>query len=325
MFNDLENIYDLGFGYGWNPAYVTFTGFGYDPKAYISTAKLVPSPYVTQALIQARLGGLQKLIEAVDDSQPPIGTLANPYPPNNPNPNPAFVTLQNIIQNVTTEINGYLSSIYPIPLAQTGTVAIAQITGVSTDGLNSVTSLRMVNNGNYLVPPSTTNTPAFIKTFDDSWNDGFWCGFGFDDWQLCLQGNGLKLTVAYAQQNFSDESGQVIQTSSVTGVPTILAGGQNYQCGQVIVLTGGSSIVPAKIREAALGLICHDLYNRRLAPEEKNMFALQAMKWRGAKAEEGFLTKIGEGEMQLDGTFKRFFSAGTAWGRESVMNNANSL
>ncbi len=66
-------------------------------------------------------------------------------------------------------------------------------------------------------------------------------------------------------------------------------------------------------------LVCHSLYKRRLAPEEKNPFSAQASTWRA------LLKDIGEGEAQLDGTYRRFFSAGAVWGQRSVLFGANSL
>ena len=311
------NYADVG---SFNPAFPVFVGFGYDKHSYISTAKLMPSPYVTQSLIQARIGGLSKLIEAVDDSQPPVGTLN----PNNPQNNPAVATLAAVIQNVTTEINGYLSPIYPIPLAQTGTVCILQVATVSTDGLNSIASLNVVEGGNYLTAPNTNQYPAYMRYLDPLAEERL-CAqlYGLQSTE-CFAGTGAQITVAYTPGSVADESGQTITTQSVTIAPTVVNGGKNYQPGELLVLVGGTSVVPAKIREAACVLVCHDLMQRRLAPDEFNTFKVQARKWRGEKDTDGFLTQIGEGNMNLDGTYKRFFSAVMSWNRESVLNGANS-
>ena len=302
-------------GAGINPARQTFDGFGYDRTSYISTAQLVSSPYVTTSLIQARIGGKFKLIESVDDSQPPVGSLD----PNNPPNNPALATLNAIIQNVTTEINGYLSSIYPTPLAQTGTVAVIQVLTVDANG--GILTVKVLEPGNYCTAPATTNTPAYLRHLDPAANEVF---FGIN-WQNCQTGKGAVLTVAFAPVNYSDESGQTLQAQTVSGTPTIATAGTGYQPYELLVLTGGSSFVPAKVREAACVLICHDLMQRRLAPDELNTFKVQARKWRGERDTDGMLTEIGEGNMQLDGTYKRFFSVGAVWGQKSVLFGANGL
>lgn len=314
MFNDCCEEFGLGWDWGWTPFpnRPTFTGCGYDPTCYISTAKLVPQAYTSQLLIQAKLGGLIKLIEACDDSVPPLGELTDD----------ALATYNNVIQNVTTEINGYLAPIYPLPLAQTGTVAILQITGLSADGTNAVTAVTTIWTGNYQTAPAQLNTPAYLRHIDDACNIQ-WFG---QNWFNCQQGTGLQLNVVYFQVPVSDESGQTVNASQITGTPTIQAGGQNYQLNQLIVLTGGSSFVPAKVREAMVSLVCHDLYQRRIAPEEKNIFKLNNDIWRGNREKKGILAAIGDGDdsAQLDGTYKRFFSIGSMWGTRSVLQG-NSL
>ena len=308
MFDELDNeAWRLGFDI--NPGRQTFAGYGYDPESYISTAKLVPSPYVTQELILAKIGGLNPLIRMVDDA----GNKS--INPNNPPNNPNAAILSSVIQNVVTEINGYLSSIYPIPLAQTGTVAVVQVTGVSTDGLGALTSIQVVQSGNYLAAPAAANSPVYLRHLDPEANCNFW---GVN-WQNCQTGTGAVLTVTYVAQNYSDESGQVLQSQTVSGTPVIATAGTKYNVNDMLVLVGGSSFVPAKIREAALVLICHSLYQRRLAPNENNLFAPQAKYWRN------FFEAIGEGEKQLDGLYKRFFSATSAWEQKSVLFGANSL
>jgi hypothetical protein len=316
VFNVFDSeIYAGGIG---NPARKFHVGFGYDPEIYIATAGLVSSPYLTQALCAAKLGGTNRLIAALDDSKPPVGTLS----PNNPQNNPVVATLNNLIQIVTTEINGYLSSIYPIPLAQTGTVSVIQVTAVSTDGLNSITAIDVVEPGNYCTAPVANQFPVYLRQIDPI------------DWKrleqniviegggspyLCQSGTGANLTVTYASVNYSDESGQTLEAQQVTGTPAIVSGGQNYQIGDLLVLTGGSSFVPAKIRQAALEIFYYECYKRRLAPDEKNPGEEQAKFWRK------LLVEIQEGERQLDGTFKRFYAATSSWNVESVLNGANSL
>lgn len=309
MFNDFTNGIWGGGQFATTPAVQVHVGFGYDPENYISTAKLVPSPYTTQPLIQARLGGLIRLTEACDDSQPPVGSLNPNEPPNNP----AYATYLAVVQTVVTEINGYLSSVYPCPLAQTGTIAIFQITEV--DSVGAVTAIQMIDVGNYCTAPDAANTPAYLRHIDPLANARY---FG-ENWQQCQLGTGLTLTVTYADVNYSDESGQVLQAKAVDGTPVILTAGTGYKVDELLVLTGGSSFVPAKVRQATLDLICHSLYQRRLAPEEKNLFAAPAKMWRE------FFIEIGEGTKQLDGTYKRFFSAVSSWNTRSVLFDAGSL
>ena len=309
MFEESSYFGELA-GSGFNPARPTLTACGYDKHCYISTAKLVSSPYVSQSLIQARIGGLQRLIESVDDSQPPTGTLS----PNNPLNNPAYLTYLSVIQNVVTEINGYLSPIYPTPLAQTGTVAILQVATTSADGLGTVLTLTQIQNGNYLTAPAVDNFPAYMSYVDPLLNASIWG----QNWEQCQKGTGLELALTFAATPYADESGQELNAQTLNTV-AVTNGGTNYQVGELLVLTGGSSYVPAKIREAALVLICHSLYQRRLAPDEKNIFSDLAKMWRE------FLIEVGEGTKELDGTYKRFFSPVSCWGTESVLQGANSL
>lgn len=307
MFNEFDNgIWNSGLVN--NPAIKFLVGYGYDPESYISTANLVPSPYTTQALIQAKLGGLPRLIEACDDSNPPVGT----FDPKNPPNNPALAVYNAIVQTVVTEVNGYLSSVYPIPLAQTGTVAVIQV--LTVDSVGGITSLKVIEVGNYLGAPATPNAPAYLRHLDPLANVTFWG----QNWLQYQTGTGASLTVAYQNVNYSDESGQLLTAQAVSGTPTIAVAGTGYQVNDLLVLVGGSSFVPAKVRQSCLDLICHTLYKRRFAPDEKNPFSGLAQMWRK------LLKDIGEGEAQLDGTYKRFYSAGTSWNTLSVLNGANS-
>lgn len=302
-----------------NPAIQRLFACGYDPECYIRTAQLIPQAYVTQLLIQAKLGGLIRLIEACDDAQPPTGDWDDA----------GVQTVYNsVIQTVTTEINGYLATIYPVPLAQTGTVSIVQVSTISSDGLGTVTGITMINNGNYQAAPAADQFPAYMRYINPiqraEWNnfqnEDFVPGYNWNclDWN-CQNGTGLELTVAYKNQNYSDESGQLLNAQTVNGVPVIVAGGTKYNVGDLLVLTGGSSFVPGKVRQAALDLICHTLFKRRLAPDEKNPFSTLAKMWRD------LLVEISEGEKTLDGTYRTNFSPVVSWNTQSVLFGANSL
>lgn len=306
MFDEFDNGIWSGAGIV-TPAVQFLVGCGYDPDCYIFTAKITPSPYTTQALIQAKLGGLIKLIEACDDSSPPSGDF---------NDATVQAVYTGTIQNVVTEINGYLSSVYPIPLVQNNTIAILKVTAVNSAG--AVTAFSIVHGGNYLVAPDVAQSPVYLRHIDPNCNEQF---FGCN-WQQCQKGSGLSLTVVYTDTPFSDENGTVVQAKTINGIPIIVSGGTLYKVYDLLVLIGGQSFVPAKIREAALILICSSFYQRRIAPDEKNIFGKLAEMWRDK------LTSIGndssEGE-QLDGTYKRFYSSGQSWNSRSVLYDANSL
>ena len=302
MFNDLDSELFGPIGFDVNPGRQVLVACGYDCHCYISTAGLAPSPYTTQGLIEARFPGALDLISATDDTQ--SGQLNQ-------------AVLNNIIQNVTTEINGYLSSIYPMPLMQTGTVAIIQVTGVDTNG--GVTSISVVNPGNYLTAPVADQFPAYMRYIDPLANAEFLLWNDWSGWS-CQTGTGLELTVTYKQQPFTDENGTLVQANAVSGIPVIKTAGTLYNLYDIVVLIGGTSFVPAKIREAALVLICHSLNLRRLAYGEHNLFDPLAKMWREK------LTSIGNGDgEQLDGTYKRSFSIGAVWNQKSVLFGANSL
>jgi hypothetical protein len=193
------------------------------------------------------------------------------------------------------------------------------VTTVSSAG--AITAIEVVDAGNYCTAPEAANTPAYLRHLDPLANENY---LGVN-WRIRQLGTGATLTVTYAAKNYSDESGQVLSAQTVTGTPAIATAGTGYNVGDLLVLTGGSSFVPAKVREAALVLICHDLMQRRLAPDELNTFKVQARKWRGERDTDGMLTEIGEGNLQLDGTYKRFFSVGSVWGQRSVLFGANGL
>jgi hypothetical protein len=279
-------------------------GYGYDPESYISNAGLKFVPYTSQTLIQAKLGGEIKLIEACDDSVPAIGELSGD----------ALLVYNSVLQNVTNEINGFLSPIYPFPLMQTGTVAILKVSGITSDGNGTVTSLDTVNAGNYAAAPAFAQSPVYLRHDDEEVCRRFW-----PLWQQQC-GTGLTLSVEYSNTPVLVGGGATVNASSVLSV-TITNGGTKYNCGELVILVGGSSFVPPKIQEAMLILCCHDFWQRRLSPDEKNLFRNQCKMWRGDGDKEGLLQNVADGSADLDGTFKRSFSAGYAWNRTSCLQS----
>lgn len=277
-----------GWGGRGDPARQRLFACGYDPACYISTAALMVAAYTNTSAIVAKYGSMADLIAATDDD-------------NSGNLNQGV--LDSITSNATKEINGFISTIYPIPLAKTGTVSIIRITNVDSSGV--VTAISVVTNGSYLTTPATANTPAYLRYLDPLAN----CDFYGPCWQTCQLGTGLSLTVAYTNT----------APFLVSGTPVILSGGTGYQINELVVLTGGSSYVPDKIANAATTISCFDLARRRLAPTESNNFA------EDAKSIKKELMGIGNGELDLDGTYRSFYSPVTSWNTQSVLAGANSL
>lgn len=287
-----ETFGNFGWGCGPLPPVQRLIACGFDPECYISTAQLAVVPYTTKKAITGRVGGnLQMLIPATDDDG--TGNLNQDI-------------FNSILSNATTEINGFISSIYPIPLAKTGTVAVLKITSVSTDGLGAVTGVSMLTNGGYQVAPNTTNSPAYMRYFNPLSYQECW-GWNFNE--SCQIGSGLSLTVTFTTPATVTPQSPII----ATGTPIIAAAGTGYQVNDLLVLTGGSSFVPDKIINAATTLFCFDLLRRRLTPDEKNLFDGDTTK---IKQE---LLEIGNGEKVLDGTYRNFFSPVVSWNQQSVL------
>lgn len=286
-----DNFGNFGQGNcGYLPPVQSLEACGFDPSCYISTAGLSVVPYTNQASIIGRVGGnLQVLIPATDDDG--TGNINQPI-------------FDSILANVTSEINGYISSIYPIPLAKIGTVAILQITAVDSNG--AVTAIKMLANGGYQASPSTTNAPTYLRYINPLAYGNCW---GWN-WDLNYQtGSGLSLTVTLTTPTSVTPQTPII----VNGTPSIAAGGTGYAMNQVLVLTGGSSFVPDKIQNAANLLFCYELLRRRLVPDERNQFGPDAIKVK----EE--LMEIGNGEKVMDGTYRDFYSPVAAWVQQSVL------
>lgn len=293
---DCENGFRDNFvgGFG-TPPYQRLEDCGFDPFCYISTAGLAVVPYTTKEAIIGRVGGnLQMLIPATDDDG--TGDINQPI-------------FDSILSNVSTEINGFISSIYPIPLAKTGTVAIFKVTAVDSAG--AITEISVISAGGYSVAPNTTNSPAYlrfknIRDYDNCWGWNWDCN--------CQNGSGASFTVAYTAPATVTAQTPIL----VNGTPVIAAGGTDYQVNDLLVLTGGSSFVPDKIINAATTLFCYELLRRRLVPDEKNQFDKDASKVKDE------LLKISNGELDMDGTYRTFFSLVSAWVTQSVLQG-NSL
>lgn len=297
MFFGFDNGINENFGWGCEtlPPRQRLDAWGYDQTAYISTAALQVSPYTNQVNIVGRVGGnLQRLIPGTDDGG--TGNLD-------------AVIFASILANVTTEINGLISSIYPIPLAKTGTVAIARVTGVDSNG--AITAIEMVSNGGYAIAPASPNNPAHLRFTNPAAYDNCW---GWNFFAACQKGTGASLTVAFTTPNPVNPQSPIV----VNGVPGIANGGTGYKTHDLLVLTGGQSFVPDKITNAATTLFCYELMRRRLVPDEKNLFE------QDAKAVKKELLQIANGEMVLDGTYRDFFGPVAAWVQQSVLGG-NSL
>lgn len=293
-----NNVFDIfGFGECGLPPRQRTEACGFDPTCYISTAGLAVAPYTTNTAIIGRFGGnLQRLIPTTDDAG--NGTLDQGI-------------LSSVIANVTSEINGFISSIYPIPLAKTGTVAVLQVTTVSTDGQGTITGIKMLQNGGYLVAPGTTNSPAYLRFINPLAYQNCW-GWNFSS--TFHKGTGASLTVSYTTPGTITPQTPIV----VNGTPVIANGGTGYQANDLLVLTGGQSFVPDKITNAATTLVCYDLFRRRLVPDEKNPF------YNDSKKIKKELEMIGNGELVLDGTYRDFFGPVSAIVQESVLQG-NSL
>lgn len=79
--------------------------------------------------------------------------------------------------------------------------------------------------------------------------------------------------------------------------------------------------VPPAVNDACIVFVCEALYRRRLTPDEKNPFHVEAEDLRKR------FTKIGNGELELDLNFPRDYPQGTVTFTPIVMNGpgVNSL
>lgn len=276
---------------------------GYDPVSYISTSKLLAIPYTDQDTVIARFGSLDNLIAATDDAQPPTGNVN-------------VAILNQIIANATTEINSYLSTIYPVPFSKVGTECILQVTAVDANG--GITDFQVVEGGLYQAAPATPQSPVYVRQPNPIVEARLSGGVVPDpfEWQT---GSGFAITVAFQDAPQIMVGGKLVTPKTLNGTPIITAPGMLYNQGDLLVLVGGSSFVPDTVINAATALVCYELYRRRLTPDEKNLF------YEDAKRFKDLLVEIGHGEKELDGTFRTFYTPAMSWGQDSVLRNANSL
>ena len=284
-----ESLGNFGLGIGLQPPYQRREACGYDPTCYISTANLAVVAYTNVAAVQARFGGLSDVIATTDD---------------NNTGNVDTTIFDQVVTNVTQEINGYLSSIYPIPLARTGTVAVLKVTAVDANG--AITAISVVTTGAYQSAPSTTNSPAYMRYINPLAYHNCW-GWNWD--VSCQTGTGASLTVAFTTPSAVTPQTPIV----VNGTPTIAAAGTGYKVNELLVLTGGSSFVPDKVLNAACLMVCYELARRRLVPDEKNNF------YPDTKLVKKELIEIGNGEKVMDGTYRDFYSPVSAWVQQSVL------
>jgi hypothetical protein len=286
---DNESFGNFGLGIGLQPPYQRTEACGFDATCYISTASLVVVPYTGQNAVLARFGSLADVIAATDDDNTGVVDTT---------------IFDQTVTNVTQEINGYLSSIYPVPLAKTGTVAVLKVTAVDSDG--AITAVEMLTNGGYQVAPSTTNSPAYLRYINPLAYQNCW---GWN-WNIsCQNGTGASLTVVFTTPTAVTPQTPIM----VTGTPTIADGGTGYEVNSLLVLTGGSSFVPDKVLNAACLMVCYELARRRLVPDEKNNF------YSETKRVKQELLEIGNGEKVMDGTYRDFYSPVTAMVQQSVL------
>ncbi len=293
LYND-QNNYPWGF-VGFPSTGDRLVESGLSPLHNVTITSPTRVDYTSEDLIVARIGGLVNvLIPTTDDAGD--GNLDN-------------TILDNVIQNVSTEIDGYLGTIYPIPYCRRDTVALVRVKTVSSVG--AVTAIEMVTNhlGYYALAPSTSNSPVYAYPHQTCWSQE--SSWPWHPQSPCWSqnGTGLALSVTFTSST---------APFSVVGTPTIGSAGTGYVVGDIVALVGGASYVPNKVQNAALDMVCKDLYTRRLAIDEQNIFAKAADAWR----EE--LKKIGCGDGELDALFPRLYTPGSAWVTQSRLNS-NSL
>lgn len=229
-----------------------------------------PNPYCTSDQIIARLGGSAHLIEGTDDSE--TGFVDN-------------TILGNIISVITNEINSYIGNIYDAPPLRIGTVATFRV--LTVDSTGKILTIEQEQPGYYQIKPPASPTTTVVRPLstDTIRNPDI------------TYGSGATLTCSFTAS----------APFTLTALPTIAAGGANYNPWDRIGLVGGASYIPVKLNTAAIVLVCHALYQRRLNPPEVNNFDDEATQWRKD------LRAIGTGEMELDATFHRNFTPGAAW------------
>jgi phage gp36-like protein len=113
---------------------------------------------------------------------------------------------------------------------------------------------------------------------------------------------------------FTDDDGNGIPDSGVLDLVIDIASNAADAYVASIYETPFTDYVPAKIKDAALIFCVEMLYQRRLAPEERNIFKSQADLWRE------ILTKIGTGQMPLDSNVSRKVTPGFGIIYDSVLS-----
>jgi len=113
---------------------------------------------------------------------------------------------------------------------------------------------------------------------------------------------------------FTDDNGDGIADPGVLDLIIGIASNASDAYVASIYATPFTTYIPSKIKDATIIFACEMLYQRRLAPEEKNIFKPQADLWRE------ILKTIGTGQVPLDANVSRLVTPGFAITYESRLS-----
>ena len=105
---------------------------------------------------------------------------------------------------------------------------------------------------------------------------------------------------------FTDDNGDGVADQGVLDLVISIASNAADVYVASIYQTPFTGYIPSKIKDAALIFAVEMMYQRRLAPEEKNIFKPQADLWREV------LRTIGTGQVPLDANVPRLVTPGFA-------------
>ena len=113
---------------------------------------------------------------------------------------------------------------------------------------------------------------------------------------------------------FTDDDGDGLPDTGVLDLVIDIASNAADSYVASIYETPFTGYVPAKIKDACLIFAVEMLYQRRLAPEERNIFKSQADLWRE------LLSNIGSGKVPLDANVSRKITPGFGIIYDSVLS-----